>query len=110
MAGRPDPAFEILKYQSRQLAHEVVAKELSLVLRVANAFVWDNFMEEQREKYKTPEEIPAVAKEAIMAQYENYQKIKKLMGDPEAGEIPRFVIVSSTGREIFRSAPELRTS
>lgn len=110
MAGRPDPALEVLKSQSRQLAHEAVAKELSFALRVANAFAWDNFMDAQREKYKTPEEISEAAKEVIIAQYENYQKINKLMGDPEVGELPRFVIVNSTGKEMFRSTADLRAS
>lgn len=111
MAGKSDPALEVLKSQLRQLAHDAVARELAMILGVANAASWDNFMDEQREKYKTPEDLPKEAEEAIIAKYEDYQKIKGLInGNPEAGKTPRFVLVNSLGREVFRSTPNLNVS
>lgn len=108
MAGKPDPAFKELQSQSRQLAHDAVARELAIILGVANAASWDNFMNQQREKYKTPEDLPEEAEKAIIAKYEDYQKIKGLIkGNPEAGQAPRFVVVNPAGREFFRSVPEL---
>lgn len=108
MAGKPDPALEVLKSQSRQLAHDAVARELAMILRVANAASWDHFMDEQREKYKTPEDLPKEAEEAIIAQYEDYQKIGGLIkGNPEAGQAPRFVLVNPQGKEMFRSISDL---
>lgn len=108
MAGKPDPALEVLRSQSRQLAHDAVARELAMILGVANAASWDNFMDEQREKYKTPEDLPKEAEKAIIAKYEDYQKITTLIkGNPEAGQSPRFVLVNPQGKEMFRSISDL---
>lgn len=108
MAGKPDPAFELLKTQSRQLAHDVVARELGMLMQVANASSWDHFMDQQREKYKTPEDLPKEAEEAIIVQYQDYQKIGELFkGSPETGRPPRFVLLSTQGKEMFRSTSDL---
>ncbi len=111
MAGKPDPALEVLRSQSRQLAHDAVARELAMILGVANAASWDNFIDKQREKYKTPEDLPKDAEDAIIAQYENYQNIGELVkGNPQTDQAPRFVLINPQGKEIFRSTPSLGTS
>lgn len=108
--GQPDHTLEETKTRFREETRKALATHLKILLVVANDFSWDSFIQEQIDKYGN-EEPPQDVLNTLSAKHEDYQEIKKLIDrNPQAGQTPRFVLISSQGRELFRSTPDLSVS
>ena len=109
-AGQPDPALEEMKQGIRREAHKMVAKSFQILLQLANLVSWDDYIKQLSEQYPG-DEAPQEVIDRLTSEHNDYQEMRKLLNrDPQAGETPKFLLVSSTGRQIFKSLPEINIS
>lgn len=110
MAGKPDPALEKMKSGIRRESHNMVASSFKILLGIAVQFSWGRFIQKQIDEYGQTEPPQNVIDE-FSAKHSSYQEMKSLIDrDPYADQTPRFVVVNSTGRQIFKSTPEINPS